>query len=264
MTVFVGLDLAWTVGHETGVCVVRGHGADAQLVALETRVASPSEFAQFVGSYGEDVAVAIDAPLVVTGGRRAEADLGRVFGKFKAGAYSARPAFLANMRGEAGPHLALVLERSGFVLDPSKIVPRGRHAFEVYPHAAHIVFFALRERLAYKKGGVEARRGALRAYQEHLRGLLRRLAPALLGVGAVEDVLAPEAVEVGGTKLKRLEDTLDAITCACVAIHCAVGGRSAYEVFGCSVHGYIVVPGPLPAGGIATACPTCAPALSSP
>jgi len=264
VTVFVGLDLAWTATRETGICVIRGHGNGAELVALETRVASPTDFAEYVSSYGQDVAVAIDAPLVVTEERRAEADLGTMFGRFKAGAYSAKPAFLAKMGGEAGPNLAVAIADRGFDLDPSAVSLPGRHAFEVYPHAAHVVFFDLRERLAYKKGTVVARREAMRAYQQRLHGLLRRLAPGVVGSAALEEVLAPEAVEVGGAELKRLEDTLDAITCASIAIHCAVAGRGGYEVFGCLAHGYIVVPGPLPTGGAARACSTCAPASPSP
>lgn len=260
MTVFIGLDLAWTATHETGVCVIRGHGNDAELVALGTQVASPTDFAEFASSYGQDVALAIDAP----DERRAEAGLAGVFGKFKAGAYSAKPAFLANMGGEAGPNLAVALTERGFALDPSTIALQGRHAFEVYPHPAHVVFFDLRERLTYKKGKVDSRRSAMRAYQHHLRALLWRLAPGVLRSVTLGDVLEPEAAEIGGAKLKRLEDTLDAMTCACIAIHCAAGGQDSYQVFGCLAHGYIVVPGPLPAGRASGACPTCARGRSSP
>jgi predicted RNase H-like nuclease len=244
--------------------VIRGHGSDAELVALHTRVDSAADFADYASDFGQDVAVAIDAPLVVTEERRAEANLGRVFGRFKAGAYSAKPKFLANMGGEAGPRLREALAVQNFSLDPSAIALEGRRAFEVYPHAAHVVFFELQERLAYKKGKVLARRESMRDYQRHLRGLLVRLAPGVLGSAALGGVLEPQAADVGGAKLKRLEDTLDAITCACIAIHCAVGGRGGYEVFGCFAHGYIVVPGPLPTGGTARACPTCAPAPPSP
>jgi predicted RNase H-like nuclease len=264
MTVFIGLDLAWTAGRETGVCVIEGRGRGAHLVELGTRIESPRAFASLCERYGPDVAVAVDAPLIVSDARLAEADLGTVFGRFKAGAYSARPAFLAKMRGCAGPATARALRSAGFTLDPVALANPGRRAFEAYPHAAHIVFFGLPERLAYKKGKVESRRVALREYQHHLRDLLRLLVPGVLYVPAVLDVLEPEATGASGANLKRLEDTLDAITCACIAIHCASGRNPGYEVFGCRDHGYIVVPGPIPSGGGRRPCATCAPALPSP
>ena len=49
---------------------------------------------------------------------------------------------------------------AGFVIDPLAIAPecRGRFAFEMYPHAFHVVAFQLERRLGYKKGRIAARR----------------------------------------------------------------------------------------------------------
>src|SRR5690242_422844 len=144
MAAFIGLDLAWTAHRESGVCVLVGDGERVEVALLDARLDTPSGFAEFCASYGGDVVVAVDAPLIVTAARRAEAELGRVFGKYKASAYSANLEFLRRMGGMAGPELALELRACGFSVVPGGLAARpGRVAVEVYPHAAHIRFFEL-------------------------------------------------------------------------------------------------------------------------
>ncbi len=244
MPTFVGLDLAWTPMNETGVCIIEGSGEDARLVTLETRVDTPEGFAELCSSAGADVVAAIDAPLLVTPERRAESQLARQFRKYKAGAYSANMPFLTGMNGLAGPKLACLLRAAGFELDPAALSPQatGRFALEVFPHPAHVVLFGLDERLAYKRGSLPSRRLVLLAYQRHLIQLLRSELAGVLCSEDVGRVLAPRAVEVQGRALKKIEDQLDAITCAYVAYHCWRLGEPGFQVFGCSEHGCIVVP----------------------
>lgn len=209
-------------------------------LALDAVVGTPDAFAEIAASYGPDTFVAVDAPLIVGEGRMAERQLGRVFGKYKAGAYLATPSFLAKMDGMAGPRLGTALLARGFSLDPASL-PSGRQvAVEVYPHAAHVVLFGLSERLKYKKGRMDARRAGLRTLQDYLRSLfadhgLVLTAPEVLAA------LSAAALEGPGTSLKRTEDKLDALTCAYVAYHAWRYGPSQSRVFGDAESGYILV-----------------------
>ena len=244
MPAFIGLDLAWTPHHETGVCVLASSPNGVVLRDLRTVVSSPEEFANLCDGLGDDVIVAVDAPLVVEAERRAEAELGRTFGKYHAGAYTATMAFLEKMNGLAGPHLAALLKSANFELDPRQLTGKapGRFALEVFPHPAHIVLFGLDKALKYKKGPVAIRKLALAKYQTHLVGLLRGELPLVLAAAPVQEALAPEALAAKGKALKNLEDRLDALTCAYVAHHCWRYGPPGFRVFGCSEHGCIVVP----------------------
>ena len=244
MPTFVGLDLAWTPTHETGVCVIRCDRGEARLVALDTRIDTPEGFAALCLSGGDDVVAAIDAPLVVGPQRRADSELAAQFSKFKAGAYSATLPFLTKMNGLAGPTLARLLQDANFELDPTRLSrgARGRFALEVFPHPAHVALFGLNMRLRYKKGTLASRRLALLDYQRHLAQLLSRELPHLLWSELMQQVLEPAAVDCTGRAMKQLEDKLDAVTCAYVAYHCWAHGQAGFRAFGCAEHGCIIVP----------------------
>ncbi|MEP7216043.1 MAG: DUF429 domain-containing protein [Anaerolineaceae bacterium] len=244
MVAFVGLDLAWTAHHETGVCVLEQTGESVVLRELHCSVSSPEAFAAVCEWFGEDVVVAVDAPLVVEPERRAEAELGRVYGAKHAGAYSANMPFLTTMNGLAGPNLAKQLEEGGFELDPGKLTAQahGRFALEVFPHPAHVELFELPMALKYKKGRVACRKSALRHYQVHLAEFLSGELPLVLGAPPVRQVLDAEALAAKGKALKNLEDRLDALTCAYIAYHCWRHGQVGFRIFGCGAHGSIVVP----------------------
>jgi predicted RNase H-like nuclease len=244
MTVFIGLDLAWTPHHPSGVCILEHDGTGLRLRKLHCSTSSPDCFATMCASFGPDVVVGVDAPLVVEADRRAEAQLARVYGARHAGAYLATIPFLTRMNGLAGPRLAEELRLRGFSLDPAGLAAeaRGRFAMEVFPHPAHIELFGLATALKYKKGAVATRKAQLASYQGHLRTLLGAEAPLVLADGRVEAVLAPAALDARGKALKALEDRLDALTCAFVAYHCWRHGPDGFRVFGCGEHGSIVVP----------------------
>lgn len=244
MTVFIGLDLAWTRHRETGVCVLDDSDGVVRLRKLHCAISSAACFATMCESFGPDVVVAIDAPLVVTPERRAERELASVFGRFHASAYSANMTFLTKMNGLAGPHLAEHLRAGGFELDPARLMAEshGRFALEVFPHPAHVVLFGLSRALKYKKGPLEPRRTVFLTYQQHLRSLLAAELPAVAAAPSVRAILSPAAIPVAGGALKNLEDRLDALTCAYLAHHCWRHGPSGFRVFGSGEHGSIVVP----------------------
>jgi predicted RNase H-like nuclease len=249
MPAFVGLDLAWTARNETGVCVLRGDASTLALERLGCAVATPAGFADLCDSLGDDVVVAVDAPLVVHPERRAERDLAKVFGKYKASAYFANMPFLEKMNGTAGPKLAIELRKRGFQVVPSGLGRRGvgRTAIEVFPHPAHVVLFGLDERLKYKKGPVAQRRAQMVIYQGFLRTLLAVEMPSVLDSALVVAALDREATLARGRALKNLEDRLDALTCAYVAFHCWNHGPAGYRVFGSDEGGAIVTPLLVPA-----------------
>lgn len=265
MTALVGLDLAWTAYRPSGICIVEADPQHARVIALRSEVVSPASLAQELAAMGLSVVAAIDAPLIIHHGRYAERALGRVFGRFHAGAYTASEEFLRDMNGLAGPRLAEELRSRGFVLDPHLITAGGggRFAFEMYPHAAHVVLFGLDHILRYKKGRVARRREELRVYQGLLAAEAAR--QRLDGGEHLARVFAPSATEARGRGLKALEDELDALTCALVALRAWRLGPPGFVVFGCTAHGYILTPG-LPRGvtGAPETCPTCAPARPSP
>ncbi|MEO8538241.1 MAG: DUF429 domain-containing protein [bacterium] len=248
MTAFIGLDLAWTAHHESGICVIEGSGADARLKLLAAEIHTPEWFAALCRDAGRDVVAAIDAPLIVQPERRAERELATVFGRAKAGAYSANLPFLTRMNGLAGPNLAALLAEDGFNLNPAHVLARctGRFALEVFPHPAHVELFSLAERLPYKKGRIALRREGFVIYQDHLRTLLSRELPAIGMDERVQWLLSPEAVVLGGKALKRVEDQLDALTCAYVAHHCWTFGVDGFRVFGDPATGTITVPKLMP------------------
>ncbi|MGI8424649.1 MAG: DUF429 domain-containing protein, partial [Chloroflexota bacterium] len=192
-----------------------------------------------------DTVVAVDAPLIIGPQRTAERQLARVFGRCHASAYTATPAFLARYDALAGPRLAASLAAQGFSLRPSSAALPGRSAIEVYPHAAHVVLFGLDHIIRYKKGRLAARTEGLGIYREHLAAFLCKLPLSPLDP-MLATLLSRPLTGLSGRDMKRIEDMLDAITCALVALRAR---EAPTTVFGCDEHGHIVVPG-LPPGAV--------------
>lgn len=243
MAVFLGLDLAWTPHHESGICAFDEGG---RVLALETRVATPEQLADSACSFGDDVVVAVDAPLIVTPLRSAEREVARAFSRFRASPHQVNLGLLRSTNRMAGPNLYRCLAERGFQCEPTLVRPRttGWHVMEVYPHAAHVRLFELPERLTYKrKNGrtVDFVRVHMRRYQDFLRFLIADELPALVAEPAIQSLLAPGSVHRRGRSLKQLEDMLDALTCAWVARHAWLHGTEGIEVFG-DEHGHVVVP----------------------
>lgn len=257
MPTFIGLDLAWTTKNESGLCWLEGDSREnLRCTRLEAAVRDAESVAEEVSGAEGPVVVTIDAPLVYTSERDVEREIARRFGRYKAGPHQAH--YAVKMGYDAGIKLGDALEARGFTLDPGSLLDGervGNFAVEVFPHTIHVRLFELEERLPYKpkKGRrVAFRRNVLQQYQEHLRALITREAPNLLEHSAVVCALDPETAQnAKGKSIKRLDDTLDGLTCA-LAAWLIWNEPERWEMIG-DLNGYIVVPlSPRYAGGDVT------------
>ena len=81
----------------------------------------------------------------------------------------------------------------------------------------------------------------MRSYQQHLREFSEREVPGVLSSAELRDALRPKTAETArGKALKRLEDTLDGLTCA-IAAWLAWRNSEAWEMIG-DLNGYILAP----------------------
>ena len=250
---FVGLDLAWGRKNTSGGCILSfsGEGKAKVLDVTETLgdddaiLAWADKWDNLQGRAG--LLLGVDAPLLVpneTGKRPCEAELGRRFARFQAGAHPAnRQLFGGDVRGE---RLVVRLADLGVRHDPYLSAPRqtgARQVMEVFPHPAHIVLFGLPRTLKYKaKPGRDypSRWAALNDYGRHLRALTAHDPPLRLP----DDWPRPDAAGLVGAAFKRYEDGLDALTCAYIVYWYWWHGENGAEVIGDMKDGYVVLPKP--------------------
>ncbi len=245
MVVIAGIDLAWSGRRPTGVCILEVTDSAARVIDIsctDSSAAAP-EIMELLRALGSNVVAGIDAPLIVTGTRRAEAELARAFGRQGVYAYAARPDFLERHGIQEGPWLGARLAADGWNLDPSNLTPEadGRHAFEVFPHAITVSLLGALFALKYKKGRISARLGPLATFQGLLRHYAERELPCLLESEADEILVRPIATQ-SGRNLKAVEDQLDAVCCAIAAYHAWKYGSAGLSIFGDRANGYIAVP----------------------
>ncbi len=245
MPTFIGLDLAWTTKNESGICWLEGDSREnLRCTRLEADVCATEQLADELNQVEGPLVVTIDAPVLYTPERWVEPEIARRFGKYKASAHSSHAA--VNKGFKAGINLGVALADLGFTLDPHRLLAGNEEspcAVEVYPHTIHVRLFGLSERLKYKKGLVADKRAGLKQYQKYLVKLIDKEAPDLLESIAVQEALTPHtAQEAKGKSLKRLDDTLDGLTCA-LAAWLIWKEPDRWEMIG-DLNGYIVAPKP--------------------
>ena len=214
--VAIGLDLAWGERARTGVAVLDD---DGRLRRLGSASDDASVTDALAGWLEGACTVAMDAPLVVTnatGRRPCEAALAADFARFDAGPHPSnlsRPYFVPEPRG------GRLARAWGLDLDPASSATR--RAVEVYPHAATVALFGLGRILRYKhKPGRDL--PLLRAELTRLLDLLETLSrddvPLVLDHADWRRVRG--TVRTASTKaaLRRVEDEVDAVVCAYVAL----------------------------------------------
>ncbi len=235
---FVGIDLAWGERKPTGIAVLDDTGRLLRVAAVRTDAEIVAEVEPYVSG---DCLVGIDAPLVVpnaTGNRPAEADLNRDFARFQAGAHpsnTGKPEFSGTPRGAA------LCARLGLDMNPRS--RRKRRAIEVYPHPAIVALFRLGRTLKYKnKPGraVADLRSELLVLMGLLSGLERAEPPLILDAGWSELLAAVDAA-TRKSELRVVEDQVDAVVCAYVALF-AVRRPDLTTTYGDFATGYIVTP----------------------
>ena len=246
MPTFIGLDLAWSPKKESGICWLVGDSSEnLSCRRLTAEVSNMEKLAQEISLVDGSVVVTIDAPVLYSPERNVEREIARRFGKYKAAAHSPHPHVKAGRK--AGIEFGDALCNRGFTCGPRSLLNGDRPTrtgIEVYPHTIHVRLFNLTERILYKKGSVAQKRAGLHQYQGHLRVLIEREAPNLLEHDGVAMALDPEtARSARGKDLKRLDDTLDGLTCA-LAAWLIWNEPERWEMIG-DLNGYIVVPRPL-------------------
>jgi predicted RNase H-like nuclease/ppGpp synthetase/RelA/SpoT-type nucleotidyltranferase len=235
---FVGVDLAWGQRKPTGLAVLDDTGALVHLSAVST----DEEIVAALGPFVEgDCLVAIDAPLIVpnaTGNRPAEAELNRDFARFDAGAHPSNTG-KPELRGT--PRGARLCSALGLDMNPRS--GRARRALEVYPHPATVALFRLGRTLKYKnKSGRSFER--LRGELLYLMGLLEGLAaadPPLTLDGEWKQLVARVEQSTRKSELRVVEDQVDAVVCAYVALFTARKPEQT-TTYGDFERGYIVTP----------------------
>ena len=254
VVVFAGVDLAWSGRKPSGRCVLRGGAAGMELVLLDRATLDGGEMAGWLASFGDDVVAGVDAPLIVTESRAAEAALARVYGSRGVFAYAARPRFLEDHGIAEGPRLGAALQRHGWNLAPGGLSAAGRHALEVFPHATTVALFGAPRAIRYKRGPLAERAHALGRYRRLILAYIAAECPELMEP-PIEQLLHGPVLPAPASALKELEDQVDALVCALAARHVWVHGADGAEVFGDASSGYIAVP--VPPGGrqLATSFP---------
>lgn len=236
---FVGVDLAWGERNPTGVAVLDHAGRLVELVAVRSDEQLHAALFPFVAG---PCVVAIDAPIIVTnpsGKREAERLLDRDFARFQAGTHASnmtRPWFSPEPR-------ALRLARH-LELDLDPLAESPRRAIEVYPHAATVALFGLRQTLKYKSKSGRTVEG-MRAEMLVLTTLIAGLADADPPVDLRSPLWAGTVTAVSQAErksdLRRCEDPIDALLCAYVAL-LAHRSPDAVTIYGSAEAGAIVTP----------------------
>jgi predicted RNase H-like nuclease len=237
----VGIDLAWGTKAQTGLAVLDAAG---DLLDV-TDASTDDDIALWMNTYAPGACVvAIDAPIIVTnpaGARDCERQLTHHFGRHHAGTH---PTNTTNALFAGGATRALRLAtRLGLDVNPYSTT--SRRALEVFPHSAVVALFELPYILRYKpKHGrtftlLQAETTQL---LDHLEMLHDASPPLRLTANARWRAICT-TVHNATTKaaLRRVEDRIDAVVCAYVALLAACSPERLH-IFGDVTSGYIATP----------------------
>jgi predicted RNase H-like nuclease len=237
---FAGVDLAWGENKPTGVAVIDRNGCLQHLAAARTDAEILDQLRPYVQG---SCLVAVDAPLVVTnptGTRACESALNTDFRRFDAGTYPANTSLPWFADGGRGARLCRALQLD---LDPTGNAPR--KAIEVYPHAASVALFGLAKTIKYKqKPGRDI--AQLQAEFVRLVSLVEGLQTATPTLSVTNSarwrtLTGSIAAATRKAELRRVEDPVDAVLCAYVALYAATRPDDV-AIYGDTTTGCIVTP----------------------
>ncbi|MBM3784276.1 MAG: DUF429 domain-containing protein [Acidobacteria bacterium] len=218
--IFLGIDLGW-YEKPSGAAALHFDGESARLVELD-RLETHADVLRWVSGFPAE-GVAVDAPLVIrntSGTREAEKHLNQDYRRYHAGCH---PAHLGMGFAPRVLRFAGGLEALGY-----EHAARKRFQIEVYPHAASVTLFGLDRIVKYKRGARATRARELRRFRKLLTGL------------PIEEMDLPPVPATGS--LKVVEDQLDAVLCAFLALHWWRWGLERNRLYGHPAEGYIVCP----------------------
>lgn len=252
---FIGVDLAWSDRNPSGFAVLEGDERGARLAASPVTITSVPAVVAAIGDAAATgpAFVAVDAPLAVpnaTGRRPAEAELGRDFARFFAGAHPANRGLAYWQRAGyiTGERLVeLLCVQYGFNADPTPAHDARaarRLVFETYPHPAIVSLFALNRRLLYKRGDPAQRIAGLSALRGLVAEALPRVEPPLCPSPELAAFCAEDLTGLRGRARKGYEDRLDGLICAYLAYYYWYWGDARCRMYGNVAEGHIITPRP--------------------
>ena len=93
----------------------------------------------------------------------------------------------------------------------------------------------------YKTRRLAEKRSGVRELQRHLRSLVHAV-PRLEATAELERLLGRDVEQLRGRDITHYEDSLDALFCAYLALHCWRWGSERNEMVGDLASGYIILP----------------------
>ena len=236
---FIGIDLAWGNRNPTGLALLVSEGDGCRLVSSARRT-TDTEILEWVETCGgKDVWLGIDAPIIARNppgtSRPADKMVSSRFGRYHAGAYPAN-----RVRCERPVRLCRKLRRRGFSSNPFLPGRAGCRQLEIFPHLVQVAFFERPRIIKYKKGPVAVRQAGLADFQTAIGTHLTRQDPPLLPSPELSRLLDENPGELRGLALKSLEDRLDALLCAYMAVYFWTWGETRCEIIGDHAEGYII------------------------
>ena len=235
----IGVDPAWKPDtNGSAVALGRLNGAVLEVERIHGALFGLACLAETILT-AEPNGVAIDGPLIIeneTGRRECENALSKVYARKHAGCHTSNKRLYPEAAVVA---LSRLLHDAGYrhLGDAST----DRFQIEIYPHPALIEIFDLPQRLLYKKGNVDAKRGGQVVLASLLRSLEHSNVLALkIPVSFAGHLDQHTIMQLRGGALKANEDALDSLICLYVCGLYAIGAPM--QTFGDTVDGYVVVP----------------------
>jgi predicted RNase H-like nuclease len=216
-------------------------GNRARLQAGDCRT-SDSEIISWIERHARQTTwLGIDAPIIAPNppktARPVDKSVSSLFGRFHAGVYP------GNRERCARPiRLCRKLAVRGFSPDPFSRARCERLQLEIFPHLVQVALLARSRIIKYKKGRKLRRARGLKELQRTIAEYLPRLTPPLKRSAKLDALLDTDPRTLKGKRLKGLEDQIDALLCAYMALYFWFWGDEKCQVFGDLESGYIIGP----------------------